>query len=466
MSEEKQKYAWLINAIPLLLGVGICAPFLILIAYTFPSSDDFADFRFVREYGYQTAFAKYYFEWGGRYFSVGLTFLLNTIGYESMIPYRLVCLLSFGLLVLLCWLITLIFQILFLLQEEIFSFFIVILILVLGYMPSPVEMIYWFTGSWVYLPGLVMIACWTLLALRKEPLQGWRHWCFIILPLCMAGSNEVIIVLFAGIWFIVWVNQKTTKKAMIWPLILFVIGASIALLAPGNHVRHDFFLHKAGNPAGNVYFSIKHAFLTLWHWGRDWSRSTPIIIAGIVLYQLSGIAPGSDIPLRKKMRVAIPAIFTLIALTLPFFWGTGRNIPALRVMNIYWIAFSITVLSFVAAAMNHFSLRQVKQPVITRMLFLVLIASLTYQSNWRQAIDDLQIVAEYRDQMNQRIDQARKASETDTLVFNPMMYMPSTISYIDLNENPGHWYNKGFAYRYRIAAVRVSNDIEINTNNR
>jgi hypothetical protein len=445
----------------ILYGLGallVLLPFILLIPFNFPGSDDYSDFQFVREYGLATAISKYYTGWGGRFFSVSLVYLLNTVGANNFLPYRLLNLVSLLMLTALCYQLALIYRRITGSVNDILPVFLIILVIVLGYLPGPVELIYWFTGSWFYLPGLLLIAGWVLLVSEKKQPEKWRLALVLVLPFLIAGTNELNIILFGGTWLLTFLTIHPLRKYLLMAALIFLSGAGMALLTPGNSLRQDFFLQQAGNHAGEIIFSVRQAIKAIWHYGRDWPRSTPLLIAGLLLYQFSGgqktVHPGD----KKNSFLLLISLLTIILVTIPFYWGTGRMDVALRVRNISWIAFSFFFLCLMVMLMKRFEGKAAKQPVITVALFVILLSALTYRSNWRNALNDLHIAENYKEQMNERINQAVNAQRTDTLNFLPLKFKPATIVYIDLNKDPGHWFNRGFAYRYDVAAVKILPD--------
>jgi len=443
--------------ISLIIALGICLPFVLLTPYNFPGSDDYDDYRFIQLFGHIGTFLEYYLEWGGRYTSVLLTLFLNTVGAESLIPYRLLSILTLGMLALFCYSLAGVFQKTLGSSDSRIPAFLVFLILIWGYLPSPVELLYWFTGSWVYLPGMVLAVLWMNLLLVQRPMKKYERVGLYVFPFLIAGTNETMVVGQFGLLALCYFLYREKRRMLMGIFLVFLAGCLLSLLAPGNSVRQQFFLVKAGNPAADPLFSLRHSILTFWHWSRDWLRSTPLLIAGIILWlyadenrslSLSGI--------RKNLIAITIATLTLVALTLPFFWGTGRPNPAQRVLNVYWIAFVILSTWVTVFILQMMKAQRPSPKILSGFLYFILIGGLSYRSNWRTAVNDLKIAPEYAKQADQRIQDAISAEENDTLIYQPLLYKPVTLVYIDLSEDPGHWYNRGFAYRYGLAAVKIN----------
>ena len=151
------KKSVLISATPIIL---LLALFIFLGFHGVASSDDYADYALVQKMGFWGAIQETYLHWGGRFSSYIIVFLLNPLNFgEQFGP----ALLNTFQIILFLFIPYLFARILFKERKftrEMIIAFSLIAGFILCYLPSVVELLYWFTGSWVYLPGLVFMLYW------------------------------------------------------------------------------------------------------------------------------------------------------------------------------------------------------------------------------------------------------------------------------------------------------------------
>ena len=177
------------------------------------SSDDYADYMLVQKMGFLNAFEETYMHWGGRFTSYFLVFLLNPLNLGEQFGPALLYTCQIILFLFIPYLFT---RILFkerkFIREMIIAFSL-IAGFILCYLPSPVELLYWFTGSWVYLPGLVFMLYWYVL-IEKESKSKVDKLIIVALPFFIAGTNEMNILLMA--WLLLYSCLKSNHKRIIY----------------------------------------------------------------------------------------------------------------------------------------------------------------------------------------------------------------------------------------------------------
>jgi hypothetical protein len=431
--------------------------FIYLGCYGTASSDDYADYMLVQKMGLLNAFVETYMHWGGRFTSYFLVFLLNPLNFGEQFGPALLNTFQIILFLFIPYLFT---RILFKERKftrEMIIAFSLIAGFILCYLPSNVELLYWFTGSWVYLPGLVFMLYWYVL-IEKENKSKINKILIVLLPFIIAGTNEINILIM--VWLILLVFIKSKRYRFFYLAIFaFVIGAAFELLTPGNMQRSNFFLLEAHHPARDFLFSINSSFQLTFHYLKDWFRSTPILFAWLGLALLK---PMKNIHFSTKMKVFSGlSIFMIPLLFFPFIYATGMTNPPERLLNVVFIFLFIAGYFLFNVLLDLIYKRSSSQTILASFIALVLLFQASYSSNLRTALFDLQELVSYRKELDLRkelVEQHSTVSSQDTLHLPAIMHIPQTIFYTDLSINAGHWYNQGFAYFHGINAVVIDEE--------
>lgn len=432
--------------------------FIYLGCYGTASSDDYADYMLVQKMGFRNAFEETYMHWGGRFTSYFLVFLLNPLNLGEQFGPALLNTFQVILFLFIPYLFT---RILFKERKftrEMIIAFSLIAGFVLFYLPSPVELLYWFTGSWVYLPGLVFMLYWYVL-IEKESKSKVDKLIIVALPFFIAGTNEMNILLMT--WLLFYSCLKSNNKSIIYfSLITFAIGAALALFTPGNMQRSNFFLLEAHHPARDFLFSINSSFQLTFHYIKDWFRSTPILFVWLALALLKTTG---NIQFTIKMKAfSMLSIFMIPLLFFPFIYATGMINPPERLLNIIFIFLFISGFFLFNVMFDSLYKRNSSHTMLASFIGLVLFFQSSYSSNLRTALFDLQELPAYQNELKWREQKVAKhvaGSSSDTLKLPAIKHIPETVFYSDLSSNPGHWYNQGYAYYHGIKAVVVEDDI-------
>ena len=446
-----------ISALPVLLLIFL---FIYLGWQGTASSDDYADYALVQKMGFWGAIQETYLHWGGRFISYFIVFLMNPLNFGEQ--WGPAILNTIQLLLFLCipFLITKISHKKWNLSNEIIISFSLITGFILCYLPSNVELLYWFTGSWVYLPGLVFMLYWYVL-IEKENKSKINKILIVLLPFIIAGTNEINILIMSWLILLVLIKSKR-ERFCYFAVIAFVIGAAFELLTPGNMQRSNFFLLEAHHPARDFLFSINASFRKTFHYLKDWFRSTPILLVWLALALLK---PLGKIQFTIKMKAFFAlSIFMIPLLFFPFIYATGMTNPPERLLNVIFIFLFIAGCFLFNVLFDLIYNRSSSQIILASFIALVLLFQASYSSNLRTALFDLKEISSYRKELDLRkhlVDQHAKVSSQDTLHLPAIKHIPQTIFYTDLSSNSGHWYNQGFAYFHGINAVVIYDEIPI-----
>lgn len=440
--------------------IAIISLFIFLGFYGVVSSDDYADYALVQKMGFWGAIQETYLHWGGRFISYFIVFLLNPLNFGEQ--WGPAILNTIQLLLFLCipFLITKISHKKWTLSNEFIISFSLITGFILFYLPSPVELLYWFTGSWVYLPGLVFMLFWYVL-IEKENKSKINKILIVLLPFIIAGTNEINILIMA--WLILFAFFESNRERFCYfAVITFVIGAAFELLTPGNMQRSNFFLLEAHHPARDFLFSINASFQKTFHYTKDWFRSTPILFVWLALVLLK---PSGKIQFTIKMKAfSALSILMIPLLFFPFIYATGMTNPPERLLNVIFIFLFIAGYFLFNVLFDLIYKRSSSQTILASFIALVLFFQASYSSNLRTALFDLKELSFYQKELDLRehlVEQHSKVSSQDTLHILAIKHIPQTIFYSDLSSNAGHWYNQGFAYFHGINAVKIDEKKQI-----
>ena len=454
---KQMKWKLIGSAFPIMV---IIALFIYLGFYGVASSDDYADYALVQKMGFWGANKETYLHWGGRFISYLIVFLLNPLNFSEQWGPVFLNTIQIYVFLFIPFLITKIAHKKRTLSNELIIGFSLITGFILCYLPSPVELLYWFTGSWVYLPGLVFMLLWYML-IEKESKSKIDRILIVLLPFIIAGTNEINILIMA--WLILFAFIKSNRESFCYfAIIAFLIGAAIALLTPGNMQRSNFFLLEAHHPARDFLFSINESFQKTIHYIKDWFRSTPILLVWLAITLLN---PTGNIQFSIKLKVfSALSIFMIPLLFFPFIYATGMtNLPE-RLLNVIFLYLFIAGYFLFNVLFDLIYKRSSSQTILASFIALVLLFQASYSSNLRTALFDLKELAFYRKELDLRNDlvaQHASVSSQDTLQIPAIKHIPQTIFYTDLSSSAGHWYNQGFAFFHGINAVVIEEGIRI-----
>jgi len=434
--------------------VSLISLFIYLGFFGTASSDDYADFMQVEKFGYFNTVKETYLHWGGRFTSYILVYPINPLNFGEEVGPIIFNTLQICLFASLSFL-----NARFIVKKnfkniEFCICFSLLAFLLFCYLPKPVELLYWFTGSWVYLPGLIGISFWLLLSESKQ-ITAFQKTIYIVLPFFIAGTNELNLLIEAWLLFVYGILIKP-KKLYWFALISFLIGASLALLTPGNNQRSDFFLLQAHHPARDFGFTLLNCFKLSFHYLKDWLRSSPILL---IWFCISFLLPNRNLRFSKKEIALIFLSFLMIPmLFFPFIYGTGMLSPPERLLNVVYIFISLAGAAIFPQLIHTYFSKVKFNPLIASIIGIVLLFQASYTSRLRSALFDLDEVMAYQIETKNRIELAKNHavnSPNDTLLVPSIRHIPYSIFYSDLNSNAGHWYNQGFAYYHKIKAVKV-----------
>ncbi len=435
----------------------ILYPFIVLAFFNYPSSDDYYDWMLIQKYGAFKATWHYYFNWSGRYFTHLIAFLLNPLQLGERMGGMFSAFLGIGFLVLDAFLVSRIIKSTFRIHQGVQTIFIVFLIAFYCYLPFPNETVFWYTGMIAYMPGITACLYWLVLhqkAFKNKP----ERMLWFILPVFAGGSGELSLCLMG--WLLVLnFDFKSLNRNYAILFGLFAIAAGFELLSPGSAERLRYFTETAGNPTRNIEFSATNSVKWLWHYLRDWTRSTPILCMALIC--AAGFKSDSNFRASAKEYSLWLLGFTVpFAMFFIFHFGTGMTQAPGRLINIVYLFLQVYLfisLFYIVQLFGNFKLENGFRLVWMAALLFIFQAS--YSSRWRGALSDFSVLNAYAELMQNRLIQTNQFSTQNssaTLNLEPIAPIPFTSFFSELSSDSTHWYNEGYAFYHTVKSVRCS----------
>ena len=428
------------------------SPFVFLAWFNWPASDDYFDWMYVQDNGFVGALSNYYHQWGGRYSSYVLVELLNPLQWGENTAMRWITFLQLGLFLLLSIRASHLIIPSTTSKQNRFIGAACLILFWWAYLPRPVELLYWFTGSMTYLPGLVGICFWYHFSQLKAKRNLLQQLGFLVLPFLIAGTNELNVLLLGLVISLEIYTAEDQRRGYIIPFIIFFIGAGIALLAPGNNGRSAFFESAVGLPVRDVAFTLKQSAQLAFESISFLLFKTPLLIIAFVI----GLINPSNTPNKKRFALSLIAIIGVpFLLYAPFCFGTGQQQAPDRVHNVVFLVDSFLLLLFVPNLVpnNRLSV-YAKECALAAGLVCILVPGNRVQSAW----NDVEKASDYLNQHQSRVDYIEevKTSYRPSLIrFSEFSSPPYTLFYGDLSSNSSDHFNQGYARYHGVKAVCV-----------
>lgn len=443
-----------INRLWIIAALAVLAPFAWLAIHGMAASDDYYDYMLLQKHGFWGAMKHYYLNWSGRLSSYFLVFLLNPLKWGETAGPAIMNLISLLMLVFSSWWLAAVYRKITQSSNHLIPIFSVILSFLLMYIPRPVELLFWFTASMAYLSGIFFISAWLYLHFHAVN-TIYRKFIYALLPFVNGTGSEINSLIFGCILFILLRRDDFKNKLILASISAFAAGSALELLSPGSRLRMSYFSDVEGNQTGDALFAINESLKASWHFIRDWSRSTPLIMLALLLPALSGVKKIEGITSISLLRF-LAGFMLLPALLFPFYFGTGMAVPPDRLLNIVFICFSVWVfLAFAILASVLYQKIKIN-PVLLFILFVAIVWQASYQSRLRTALFDIKKLDQFKQERAERSEITQtfaRESPGDTLHLKPINAIPYTIFYGDLKPEAGHWFNEGYAYYHGISAV-------------
>jgi hypothetical protein len=426
-------------ALLLILGYGMAGFF------AFPVADDLSFALMRKEGGWWELGLNEWNRWSGRYIS-------NFLVLASPLYVGGIDLYTWMPLLLLLFLLFSVYTIYRLARVEQWPVFVGGFLLVfLGGMPDVTEGIFWFTGAWIYFPGVfIFTLAFTLKLSADSDENGPRKRKLIlsaILFFLAGGFNELMAIW--ALFFSVFLFQF--KKAR-WEQVLLLVFHGLNLLwvfsAPGNQIRQAQF---EGNH--QVFNSFVLSSLYTGRFMIEWVLNPTLWIWALFLVFYSGNNKASTQPHFAKPLKAV--FLSLGALYLSVFtpvWATGI-LGQYRTINQAYFLFLI--LFSMAVYHNRFRLRGCV-PFGIRFksaCFLFLVFGMVWKNNyflWKELCDGQ--LHQFHIEMLHRFSLLEQCNSKECWI-PELSVRPKTLFVYPLSEDPNHWKNRQYQEYFSTEAV-------------
>jgi hypothetical protein len=436
-------------------------PYCYLSFFANPSADDFSLSGQAQQNDFFHLMYHNYFFWNGRYIS-NIFIYLNPIRFGSFIIYKSVPFLMIGLLVLVNF--SLVKQILNEARNNLI-FSLVLTLLYLHNMPIISEGIYWFTGSVIYLLGIIILLFY--LSVLIKTVRGEAKWnvfflCLLLFLAC--GFNEVLtllIVFLLGVVAYIFYKNNLPKKRLIGFQFLFSIAfASIMIFSPGNSFRQEVYEN-----THNFFHSFLYSFLQTGRFSFTWATSIPLISTSLLYFSINKeMREKSELfqnsfYLNRWMSVSLLFLIIFVCVFPPY-WATGV-LGQHRTPNVAYFFFLITWFINLTVWYNYYQKKLVFSLTknIKRTLFGFLMVGLLLTSNGYGALSDIfsGSAKNYNEQMNSRYTKLKKSKpeRDEPIIFSPIQDPPKCLFVSDITDNPEDWTNHAYNLYFCLDSTKI-----------
>lgn len=342
-------------------------------------------------------------------------------------------------------------------------------------LPAPGETVYWISGGIDYQLSTSLAVIFLAWLTSPSAAAGWRTTARTLglcaLALVATGMHEMIaamLVVVVGIGTaIAW--KARHPQRIVWTVVCLatLIGALIAILAPGNAVRGTRFEN-----GGNLVAAIRITIIVFLKHVPAWACDPKLLAASVALLawprhmalrprwlELGARIPGGWAPL---WLLTLPVILCLAIAGSA--WGMGAQ-PNGRALDQLWTVFvfgwftGVFAISRELVPQEHWCTAEGGR-MLRAFACVVLAVALVFTGNTRRGLDDLQdgLIGPWRRAYFAWSAAAREAherGETD-LVVKPRPVVPRLYySASDPTTDPTHFANRFFAEYHGLKTIRV-----------
>ncbi|MDG1477285.1 MAG: DUF6056 family protein [Vicingaceae bacterium] len=437
-------------------------PYCYLCFFANPSADDFVLAAQFQENHFLNLIYEQYFIRNGRYISSPLSFL-NPIGFNSFLGYKFFPL----LLILLVFLSSLsVFQQLFHSRKFQYKMTGSLLFVLLFFHNMPIisEGIYWFTGSVIYVLGLVSCLLYIsiLIKVLSGKKNGYSHVVLTVFLFLSCGFNEVltlVIVFLLGVLTFVFHQKKLVQKKIILIQFLFAIAfAAILILAPGNSVRGSAY-----NESKQLIYSLTYSIIQVFRFQILWIFSIPLIVCSLLYVNVNKELSKSQILFSNSFYLSrLSSTFLLFSIificVFPAYWATGI-LGQHRTLNIAYLFFLLAWFVNLTVWLNHYKVKSIINFKIMLYLFSALIIGIIFTGNGYNTLNDIfaGTAASFNKQHEYRFEELYKAQglKTNQVSLPQILAKPKCLFTYDIEEEPKDWKNKAYNMYFRLDSVDI-----------
>ncbi len=427
-------------------------PYIVLCFYAYPAADDFSYSPSSPFWHSQWNLLMY---WNGRY-TANFFILANPAIWHSLPAYRLAALMLLTLMPLSFY---------FVISSAVgrsvsvtVKTMIALLLssLVLNLFPSLPEAIYWYTGSFTYILGVISALFYAGLVIRYVRgkfiiNRNFHLFLSAILLFISVGFNEVqmLILLFGHLFVWLKSDKETRFKSFLFLLFIFsLIFSCIVIFSPGNHYRGSYF-------TGNYrpFYSFGMTMVQMIRFFFSFLSSGALIVASILFIPISRL-------LTKRTRIfqtlgnENPFTFLVLLAAIlflciyPAYWGTGI-LGQHRTVNTCCCYFIPMWFLFLHSIFTRFGISEkadIFNPKMRLYLTLFLSALIMFTGNSGTALLEFARgdITGFSAEMLSRdkILEAAGNSGAKEITVIPLKNRPQSIFVLDLQPGCTHWINQ------------------------
>jgi len=456
-----------VTSIPVFLFALFLAffPYCYLCVFINPVADDFG---FAVQSQHNDIFhliKQTYLYWNGRYFS-NIFIYLNPITWGSFVGYKFVSFLMIVLFVLgnFSFVNQLLYE-----QTKQTKILIAMLIslLYIHNMPIISEGFYWYTGTVIYLLGIIVGLFYTSLLIRvvRENKNGHLLLLLSLLLFIACGFNEVLSLLFVfffmALTFIFYRNNLGKKRVIAFQLILSIIFLSAVIFSPGNEFREEAYQY-----AHNFSHSLIYSIMQVGRFTVSWVGSIPLIVVSVLYLSFNKRIREQNQLVKKSFflqrwsSLLILFIITFICV-FPAYWATGI-LGQHRTLNVAYFFFLIMWFVNLTVWYNYYQDKigfkiSNKRKIV---LGVLLLTGIMFTGNGFNGLKDIfsGLANQYNQQMLTRfkqLNQAKNSTETVIMV-EPITSSVRCLCVSDITQNPVDWINLAHTKYFKLDTKEIT----------
>lgn len=343
------------------------------------------------------------------------------------------------------------------------------------WMPSVVQGLYWFNGTMNYVLFFVVLQVFVCglmqLQIEEGKVRNTRNTVFsIVLGVLLAGGNHItafmgILVAVAMTGISAFCKQRGFMLRSVVALIAIVSGFLFNVSSPGTQIRQSNFSNTPG-VANTIWYAIKSGLKMIDQWMGLAVLISFLLVVPIALNVGRRICEKTDFRFRYPLVVLICSVGWCCAMLCPPIYAMGTT-GDLRITNVVY--FSFVLLLFI----NGFYLcgwyaawqfrRGAGVPVmeisrswcLTTMVLLVglLLACGENMSSYQAFVEIRSGEAkQYSIEADSRYD-ILKNSKGEDVVLQPFTAQPYLVFFDDITENPSDWRNQYMKSYFELNSV-------------
>ena len=347
-------------------------------------------------------------------------------------------------------------------------------LLMIQFMPSVVEGLYWFNGAMNYeffYGVLLILICWMD---RQKDVEGRLKNILFLLLLCITGlvlegGNHVtaFLGLLTAAGFVtagMRVKELARYKRLVVVLVVMVAGFLFNVTSPGTKERASRF-SDTYNAAETIWYAIKNGIAYLNTWGTLFVLLSILLMLPFILRIVKHYSDTSGFRFPYPLLVLLFSVGWICAMLCPSLYAMG-NLGAGRLTNIvyYWFVILVFLNAFYLSGwfITHISWKDEKdaQSVpwnyapFMAMILVVLIIQLTNNSNGKNAYIELTdgSAAQYSEEAYARYDVLLHSAGQD-VTLNSFSVCPPLLYFDDITADKKDWRNKAIKKYYDLKSV-------------